>query len=79
MNDCITTTKQSKTKPCAYFLGYVVIAQATDMVAVGVSTMQSITNPGQKGVDLIETLVSGCIFFRDINWDDPFLVINEAL
>ena len=26
MNDCITTTKQSTTKPCAYFLGYTVIA-----------------------------------------------------
>ena len=25
MNDCITTTKQSTTKPCAYFLGYNVI------------------------------------------------------
>ena len=24
MNDCITTTKQSTTKPCAYFLGYIV-------------------------------------------------------
>ena len=24
-NDCITTTKQSTTKPCAYFLGYTVI------------------------------------------------------
>ena len=24
MNDCITTTKQSKTKPCAYFLGYTI-------------------------------------------------------
>ena len=23
-NDCITTTKQSTTKPCAYFLGYIV-------------------------------------------------------
>ena len=27
MNDCITTTKQSTTKPCAYFLGYTVSAQ----------------------------------------------------
>ena len=27
MNDCITTTKQSTTKPCAYFLGYTVYAQ----------------------------------------------------
>ena len=26
MNDCITTTKQSTTKPCAYFLGYTVIS-----------------------------------------------------
>ena len=24
INDCITTTKQSTTKPCAYFLGYTV-------------------------------------------------------
>ena len=27
MNDCITTTKQSTTKPCAYFLGYTVYCQ----------------------------------------------------
>ena len=26
MNDCITTTKQNTTKPCAYFLGYTVYA-----------------------------------------------------
>ena len=26
MNDCITTSKQSTTKPCAYFLGYTVFA-----------------------------------------------------
>ena len=26
MNDCITTTKQSTTKPCAYVLGYTVLA-----------------------------------------------------
>ena len=25
MNDCITTTKQSTIKPCAYFLGYTVL------------------------------------------------------
>ena len=25
MNDCIITTKQSTTKPCAYFLGYTVV------------------------------------------------------
>ena len=27
MNDCITTTKQSTTKPCAYFLGYTVTSE----------------------------------------------------
>ena len=29
MNDCITTTKQSTTKPCAYFLGYTLAACLT--------------------------------------------------
>ena len=29
MNDCITTTKQSITKPCTYFLGYTVAIAAT--------------------------------------------------
>ena len=31
MNDCITTTKQSTTKPCAYFLGYTVQSIAGDL------------------------------------------------
>ena len=30
MNDCITTTKQSTTKPCAYFLGYTVCPDTVD-------------------------------------------------
>ena len=36
MNDCITTTKQSTTKPCAYFLGYTVCC---DAVLVSLDTM----------------------------------------
>ena len=32
MNDCITTTKQSTTKPCAYFLGYTVYIDSAGMV-----------------------------------------------
>ena len=32
MNDCITTTKQSTTKPCAYFLGYTVSQRGLVMV-----------------------------------------------
>ena len=33
MNDCITTTKQSTTKPCAYFLGYTVTRIWTPMIS----------------------------------------------
>ena len=32
MNDCITTTKQSTTKPCAYFLGYTVLCSCVKCV-----------------------------------------------
>ena len=39
MNDCITTTKQSTTKPCAYFVGYTVCvsirAPSVQMMAFG--------------------------------------------
>ena len=34
MNDCITTTKQSTTKPCAYFLGYTVHAALSSGIYV---------------------------------------------
>ena len=33
MNDCITKTKQSTTKPCAYFLGYTVHATVFHLVS----------------------------------------------
>ena len=32
MNNCITTTRQSTTKPCAHFLGYTVLALVTEHV-----------------------------------------------
>ena len=38
MNDCITTTKQSTTKPCAYFLGYTVTIQRTQLHLTDTST-----------------------------------------
>ena len=34
MNDYITTTKQSTTKPCAYFLGYTVIKMANSSMSL---------------------------------------------
>ena len=38
MNDCITTTKQSTTKPCAYFLGYAVPTQISALYIIRVET-----------------------------------------
>ena len=37
MNDCITTTKQSTTKPCAYFLGYTVWCTSLDQTTTTIS------------------------------------------
>ena len=34
MNDCITTTKQSTTRPCAYFLGYTVSYLMASIVGI---------------------------------------------
>ena len=47
MNDCITTTKQSTAKPCAYFLGYTVRSETLDGHS-GISTLRvtsSYSNP----------------------------------
>ena len=38
MNDCRTTTKQSTTKPCAYFLGYTVYSQKMGRIMVQCET-----------------------------------------
>ena len=34
MNDCITTTKQSTTKPCAYFLGFTVCVMTSSFTGI---------------------------------------------
>ena len=47
MNDCITTTKQSTTKPCAYFLGYTVCINVwplTSLTHLGVVSHMYIMN-----------------------------------
>ena len=43
MNDCITTTKQSTTKPCAYFLGYTVIYNSLKSISMKVATSRGNT------------------------------------
>ena len=42
MNDCITTTKQSTTKPCAYFLAYTVHESFTHFLQSGFTNTGSI-------------------------------------
>ena len=44
MNDCVTTTKQSTTKPCAYFLGYTVEGKINDCTRAGDTTLKSQIN-----------------------------------
>ena len=39
MNDCITTTKQSTTKPCAYFLGYTVVSSRQTCISTKLSLL----------------------------------------
>ena len=41
MNDCITTTKQSTTKPCAYFLGYTVVSFKYWLVITQINATES--------------------------------------
>ena len=43
MNDCITTTKQSTTQPCAYFLGNTVDHVTQTTIRTN-DQLQSITN-----------------------------------
>ena len=46
MNDCITTTKQSTTKPCAYVLGYTVTNQCFDnFEKLGINRKEEVTPP----------------------------------
>ena len=46
MNDCITTTKQSITKPCAYFLGYTVLFRNVSGEWIYMRAMASLVTMG---------------------------------
>ena len=48
MNDCITTTKQSTTKPCAYFLGYIVLIYALGAVSIRKTVLPGMAIPMLK-------------------------------
>ena len=60
MNDCITTTKQSTTKPCAYFLGYTVHMWHTKLICVVSTTTR---NPGVWSVRFIS------LSDKSFHWD----------
>ena len=44
MRDCITTTKQSTTKPCAYFLGYTVLTRIYNYLSMPYPEMNYVSN-----------------------------------
>ena len=50
MNDCITTTKQSTTKPCAYFLGYTVWWVNLMSTRVNRNYMKDLPWPSDRGL-----------------------------
>ena len=50
MNDCITTTNQSTTKPCAYFLGYTVRWLGQCMDCIWSKEVQCVADWERKGI-----------------------------
>ena len=71
MDDYITTTKQSTTKPCAYFLGYTVTwGEITKVGFTTVSNKQRVLTPGHQGWNDLHSLCRigmGYYLLNDIN------------
>ena len=68
MNDCITTTKQSTTKPCAYFLGYTVHIHPLHYICLApvppyyiVRTSKRINTPSENIITLLSWVITTCI------------------
>ena len=58
MNDCIATTKQSTTKPCAYFLGYTV---HEEFHPVDLGHSPSYTHPSYPKPSKIQLILARCL------------------
>ena len=58
MNDCITTTKQSTTKPCAYFLGYTVKSYTHSRLEYGITIWGCTTDTNMRKYSELKTLVT---------------------
>ena len=71
MKDCITTTKQSTTKPCAYFLGYTVCSVTSQNAGIHFE----IVNRPQAIRTMIRIHSKPMYYIRgsvcDTNWDCP--------
>ena len=63
MNDCITTTKQSTTKPCAYFLGYTVL---THLFVLSVVVASFFLTACHQFANIIQVFATGA---RAIVWN----------
>ena len=57
MNDCITTKKQSTTKPCAYFLGYTVPMDVAIMLGPHTWTLQAFIDH-HDSLGILENILS---------------------
>ena len=71
MNDCITTTKQSTTKPCAYFLGYTVAKSPVKLGHGGMITFYS--------KQWMSLLIHACISINPSVITHPFCNFNRGL
>ena len=67
MNDCITTTKQSTTKPCAYFLGYTVYHSNYDLGHFDIYVMELCQPPIEQVIkNYIESVKTTSIYVISI-------------
>ena len=70
MNDCITTTKQSTTKPCAYFLGYTVLPPLDTWTYTWTHKISHVSPLGESyGVSVVSiTELTGALHDDVIKW-----------
>ena len=68
MNDCITTTKQSTTKPCAYVLGYTVLEFWWQVMLAYCAYLKMYVFDGIRAVPNAETIDDGFHLWTCIPW-----------
>ena len=70
MNDCITTTKQSTTKPCAYFLGYTVGQQCSSVWVLCVFVVDCVQQHQSRLSNKLDMMFNIMIFYSHEWWTD---------